>query len=57
MTDHSTTDIVCALGRFGENLKDLREHLDEPRADLLWRLDRLQTTTLPLISQRAIDTR
>jgi vacuolar-type H+-ATPase subunit D/Vma8 len=43
MSDDPTARIVAALDRFGADLGDLREHLDQPRAVMLGRLDRLRT--------------
>ena len=43
MSDNPTARIVAALDRFGADLGELREHLDQPHADVLRRLDRLRT--------------
>ena len=43
MSDNPTARIVAALDRFGADLGELREHLDQPHADVLRRLDHLRT--------------
>ncbi len=44
MSDDPTTRIVAALDRFGADLGELRDYLDQPHADVLRNLNRLQTS-------------